>query len=201
MDRRSSLKLFALAPLPFVAGCQWTRNDVEHAHDRVAAARAAKETLPPFFTDHERATVDVLVDLILPADDRSGSATDLKVPEFMDFIIADQKRLQTPVRGGLAWLDTHTRRKVGKSFVEASDAERRGVLDEIAYPYDFDPSVAHGVAFFNLFRDLTASGFWSTKEGMEDVGYRGNQVVTNWTGAPQAEMDRLGLTFDDWPVA
>ena len=202
MDRRTSLKLALLAPPALAAGCTWTKNDVDSAHHRAGAAKAAGyPDRPVFFTDHEDATVRVLADLVLPADDRSPAATALGVPAFMDFMIDEQKHLQVPIRGGLAWLDVHTRRRTGKPFVEATDAERRRVLDEIAYPDDAAPEVAPGVAFFNRFRDLVASGFWTTKEGMADLGYVGNVAVARWEGPPPSEIDRLGLESAPWPTA
>lgn len=200
MDRRTSLKLLALSPLPIViGGCTLTGEDLEHAHEAAAVATAQGDGTRAFFTDPEFETVTVLADLIIPADDRSGSASDVGVPLFMDFIMRDFPTMQVPMRGGLAWLDAHTRRRVGRTFLEATDAERRSVLDEIAYKKeDVEPDLPHGVAFFNRFRDLTASGFWSSKEGMDDLQYLGNRVVPQWTGPPQEELDRLGLSFDAW---
>jgi len=196
MDRRESFKMIALAPL--MAGFTWTGRDVERAHEQTVAARAAGDFEPQFFTAHEYETVRLLVDLILPADERSGSATELGVPEFMDFMMTDRPDMQTPMRGGLAWLDAHTLRRFGHTFAAATEDERRRVLDEIAYPEEAAPELAHGVAFFNRFRNLTASGFWTTKEGMEDLQYMGNRFVTKWEGAPKAEVERLGLSFPDW---
>ncbi len=197
MDRRESLKMIALAPL--AAGFSWTPFDVEEVHRKAGAARTAGAAFEPqFFTAHEYKTVGVLADMILPADDHSGSATALGVPEFMDFMVGDRSWMQVPMRGGLAWLDTHSRRRFGKPFVEGSEAERRGVLDEIAYPDDVADELSHGAAFFNSFRDLTASGFWTTKEGMADLGYQGNTFVLKWEGAPEAEIARLGLEPAPW---
>lgn len=202
MDRRTSLKLFALAPLPLVAGCGLSTEEAAHVHRRVGAARTgAADTLPPFLNDHERETVRILVDLILPADERSGSASEAGVVEFIDFTAADRSYVQVPLRGGLAWLDVHTRRRHGRAFKDATDAQRRSVLDEIAYPDDVAPGLQHGASFFTFLRDLTASGYWSSREGMADLGYMGNTAVAQWTGAPQAEMDRLGLSFDAWETA
>ncbi len=203
MDRRTSLKLFAVAaPLTALAGCTWTKEDTDHAQHQARAARAAGyDGDRQFFTPHEFETAGILANLILPADSRSGSATDLHVPEFMDFMIADQAYLQVPIRGGLAWLDGHSRRRFNAPFKELKAEQQRGILDEIAYPESAEPGVQHGVAFFNRFRDLTASGFWSTKEGMADLQYIGNTANFDWKGAPPEEMQRLGLTFDGWEVA
>jgi hypothetical protein len=194
MDRRESIKLLAMAPFAF----QWTRLDAELASRKVSAARAAGRFQAQFFTDHEYETVRVLVDMIIPADDRSGSATDVGVPEFMDYIMMDRPPMQTPMRGGLAWLDTYCEEEFEANFMTCSDAQRRQVLDSIAYPDDADPELSHGVSFFNSFRDLTASGFWTTKEGMDDLGYMGNTFVGNWTGAPEEEIERLQLPRASW---
>ena len=158
----------------------------------------------------------VLVDLIIPKDERSGSATDAGVPEFMDFLMtdptdADRSRewRQTAMRGGLAWIDSICRRRFGHDFVACTEAERTALLDDIAYFKGHDEKtkrprcgsprascvhIHHGPSFFNSFRDLTASGFWSSKMGIEDLGYKGNTFVAEWTGgAPQEVLVRLGV--------
>ena len=196
MDRRESLKYLVLTPL--VVGFEWSRLDVEMAVGKAGAARAVGGFQPRFFSKHEHETVRVLVDLIFPADDRSGSATSVGVPEFMDFIMMDRPSMQTAMRGGLAWLDAYSMEHFEASFLECSDEARREVLDAIAYPGDADPALSHGVSFFSRFRDLTASGFWTTKEGMEDIGYVGNVFVHEWKGAPEEEMERLGLSKASW---
>ena len=195
MNRRESLKLVAAAPL--AAGFTWTPTDVAHAQDKQQALSTAEPFAAEFFTDHEYETVRVLVDLIIPADDRSGSATDAGVPEFMDFMMMDRPAMQNPMRGGLAWLDHQCRKRFTKPFVECDDAQRRELLDEIAWPDTARPEMSQGVAFFNSFRDLTASGFWSSKMGVDDLQYMGNTFVREWTGCPQEVLDRLGVSYDD----
>jgi len=162
----------------------------------------ARETLkrgapyePKVFTAHEWETVRMLVDLIIPKDARSGSATDAGVPEFMDFMLGDDRDLETPVRGGLAWLDHECDDRYGKTFVTASDAERGALLDDIAWPRKAKPEHAAGVAFFNSFRNLTASGFWSSKMGIEDLQYQGNRFVTEWQGCPPEALAKLGVRY------
>jgi hypothetical protein len=53
--------------------------------------------------------------------------------------------------------------------------------------------MSHGVAFFNRFRDLTAAGFWTSKMGIDDLGYMGNVSVPSWNGCPDDVLRRLGL--------
>lgn len=193
MKRRDLVELLALAPL--AAAFNWAPNDVARAVSRVRAAAQRPDL--QFFTPHEWDTVRVLVDLIIPADGRSGSATDALVPEFMDFIAAESTSMQTPLRGGLAWIDLECRRRLAKAFVEATDAERRSVLDDIAWPARAKPEHAHGAAFFTSFRDFTASGFFSSKIGVADVGYIGNTSVPEWRGCPPEALAKLGVRYED----
>jgi gluconate 2-dehydrogenase gamma chain len=155
---------------------------------------------PKFFTPEEYQTVRALVDLVIPRDGRSGSATDAGVPEFMDFMMADQDtspEARTAMRGGLAWTDAECRRRFGKRFVDCTQRERIALLDEIAWPARARPEMSHGVAFFNAFRDLTASGFWSSEMGVRDLRYEGNSFVPEWSGCPDAVLRKLDIQYDD----
>ena len=192
--------LKALAAAPAAAGFAWTEAEAQEAHHKAQAARktTAKPSAfkPKFFTPHEYATVLVLVDLIIPKDDRSGSATDAGVPEFMDFMMVDQPARQTAMRGGLAWIDRECIQRYDKPFLDCSATERTAVLDDISWPQKAKPGMSHGVAFFTSFRDLTASGFWTTKMGMADLQYMGNVFVPEWKGCPDAAMKKLGVSAE-----
>jgi gluconate 2-dehydrogenase gamma chain len=196
ISRRAALELFAAGPAAAVL--VWTPAEARQAHDhadaaQAQAARQAAPFKPKFFTAHEYATVGVLVDLIIPRDDRSGSATEAGVPAFMDFMMTDQPRRQIAMRGGLAMIDRLALDRVGKRFVSAADGERRLLLDEIAYTSNPDRGLSQAIAFFSSFRDLTASGFWSTKMGVADLQYQGNVFVSEWTGCPDAALKKLGV--------
>ncbi|MFQ5788878.1 MAG: gluconate 2-dehydrogenase subunit 3 family protein [Acidobacteriota bacterium] len=197
MKRRQVLKLFASAPM--AAAFAWTASEAARAHQRAHSARArAVQTgaafEPGFFTPHEYETVRVLVDCIIPRDERSGSATDAGVPEFMDFMMLDQPEGQMAMRGGLAWLDVTCQKRFNRAFLDCTDTERRAGLDEIAWPARARPEMSQGVAFFNSFRDLTATGFWTTKMGIEDLHYLGNEYVPEWTGCPEEASKKLGVS-------
>ncbi len=190
MNRRTLLQLVAAAPM--AAAFTWTAEEAVHAS---AQARAAAAPFTPvFFTAHEYETVKILVDLIIPKDERSGSATDAGVPEFMDFILNEQANRQNAMRGGLAWLNLECHRRYDRDFVTCSDAQRRAVLDDIAWPRRVKPEVSPGIPFFNSFRDLTASGFFTSRMGIDDLGYQGNTVVPEWKGCPDEVLKKLGLT-------
>jgi gluconate 2-dehydrogenase gamma chain len=195
--RRSILQLLAAAPA--AAGFVWTDVEAQQAHEHAQSAQTtAKATgspfKPKFFTAHEYATVRMLVDLIIPKDDRSGSATEAAVPEFMDFIMGDEPTRQLAMRGGLAWLDRECVTRFDTTFVTSTAAQRKEVLDAIAWPQKASPELSHGVAFFNSFRDLTASGFWSSKMGVADLQYMGNVMVPEWKGCPDEALTKLGVT-------
>ena len=198
-NRRTILRSLAAAPL--AAGFVWTEAEAHEAHQQAKAAdAAARKTATPFrpkfFTRHEYATVTVLVDLIIPKDDRSGSATDAAVPQFMDFMMTDQPARQTAMRGGLAWLDRECVSRFDKDVLTCTPAQRTEVLDDISWPGKAKPEHAHGVAFFNSFRDLTASGFFTSKMGIADLQYMGNRYVPEWTGCPAEVLKKLGLGGD-----
>jgi hypothetical protein len=190
------LKLLGAAPA--AAGFAWTEAEAQQAHHQAQAARqttrrTAAAFKPKFFTPHEYATVRLLVDLIIPKDERSGSATDAGVPEFMDFMMNDQPARQTAMRGGLAWIDVECLKRHDRTFLACTAEQRTGLLDDISWPQKATPELSHGVAFFNSFRDLTASGFWTTKMGMDDLQYMGNTFVAEWKGCPDEAMKKLGV--------
>ncbi|HKW41208.1 MAG TPA: gluconate 2-dehydrogenase subunit 3 family protein [Gemmatimonadales bacterium] len=194
MSRRDALR--ALAAVPTAAALSLAPEAVREAaaQAREALARSARYE-PKHFTAHEWDTVRLLVDLIIPKDERSGSATDAGVPEFMDFMLGDDRDLETPIRGGLAWLDHECDDRYGKTFLTASEAERTAVLDDIAWPKRAKPEHAAGVAFFNSFRDLTASGFFSSRMGVQDLRYIGNTFVAEWKGCPPEALAKLGVSY------
>ena len=154
---------------------------------------------PKFFTQSEWRLVRVLVDYIIPRDDRSGSATDARVPEYMDFLLSDKEASEsskTSMRGGLGWMNNEARRRFGTTFVGASDAQRRAILDDIAWPAKAPSTMSQGVAFFNRFRDMTASGFFSSQMGWRDLAYIGNVSRASWDGCPPAALQKLGVSYD-----
>jgi hypothetical protein len=196
VNRRSVLKILSAAPV--AASFALTDAEAQQAHTHAQAAlQTAQKTgaayAPKFFTASEYQTVRVLSDLIIPKDERSGGAIDAGVPEFMDFTMIDQPARQVAMRGGLAWLDVESQRRFDKPFAGASDSQRRAILDDISTYGELKPGLTHGQAFFRNFRDLTASGFWTTKMGMTDLGYMGNTVVPKWEGCPPEQLKKLGL--------
>lgn len=194
-SRRDALKVLLAAPAATFA---WTDAEAAQAAASAQAARiaTAKPFVPKFFTAAEFKLVSVLADIVIPKDERSGSGTEAGVPEFMDFMMIDQPARQVAMRGGLAWLDLECQHRFDKTFLNCADAERTAVLDDIAWPAKAKPEFAHGVAFFNNFRDLTASGFWTTRMGIDDLQYTGNRSVARWNGCPPEALKKLGVSYE-----
>ena len=187
LSRREMLGLLGVALAAGAAGCR-------PETIRKAAQRATPYT-PTFFTPGEFATVTVLADLTLPADKRGPSASEAGVPEFMDFVMMEEMDNRERMRTGLAWLDTESGSRFGKPFVAASTRQQKKILDDIAWPKQAKPEFAEAATFFNAFRNLTATGYWSSKVGVEDLQYIGNTVVPEWTGCPEPQLKKLGVSY------
>ena len=211
MDRRKSLKLIATGALAtgvVAAGCgtedkkkktevaaeptfNLDRNADELKHEKELLAE------PKFFTDHEMATIAILADIIIPADEISGSATDAKVPDFIEFIVKDMPEHQIPMRGGLRWLDIQCLKKYDKPFSDCSQQQQMEMIDEIAYPQrKIKTGMSQGVEFFNLMRNLTATGFFTSQMGVKDLGYAGN-TPNQWNGVPDDVLKQYGISYTD----
>jgi hypothetical protein len=238
VPRRVALKVIGAVPMAVAAGAVEAAPPAAKPATAAAAAKKAAAKAK-FFTDHEWKTAGTLADMIIPRDAKSGSATEAGVVEFMDeWVDYWGERIQAQMRGGLMWLDAETTRRFDQRFVECTNAQRRQVLDTIAYPprelatpvagqltqqrpegaasttYPQGPppqkppegapppqsaapesgtSDSQGIAFFTLFRDLTASGFYTSEIGIKDLGYMGNQPY-DWKGCPPEVLAKLGLT-------
>jgi gluconate 2-dehydrogenase gamma chain len=197
ISRRDAVQL--LATLPVAAFLNWPAAEQEKARRFVDnALRSAAEGTPfapRFFTPAEFRTARVLADMIIPRDERSGNASDAGVPEFMDFTMMDRPNYQKWMRPGLAWIDAQSNTRFGKPFADATESQRSTILNDIAWPARAPASMADGVSFFNRFRDLTATGFWSSQIGVKDLKYEGNLFAPDWNGCPPAALKKLGVTY------
>jgi hypothetical protein len=207
MDRREHLKLLLTgsigagllsaaactpdekAELDALAGGGYGRTPEE-------ARRDADLKADTFYTPHEMATIAILVDIIIPRDEVSGSATDAGVPGFIEFITKDMPSYKIPMRGGLMWLDIESRARFGSDFVAATAAQRMELVDDIAWPETAAPAMMPGVRFFNRIRGLAATGFYTTRMGFDDLGYKGN-TPNEWDGVPPEVLAKHGLSYDN----
>jgi gluconate 2-dehydrogenase gamma chain len=212
MDRRKSIKALVVGTVSTGALLDACKNKKEGtpATPREAVKeepginRTAEEkvhedelkNMPKFFTDAEMATITVLGDIIIPKDEVSGSASDAKVPEFIGFIVKDMPEHQVPMRGGLRWLDLQCINRYGKAFTDCTQQQQMEMVNMIAYPKKAKPEMKQGVSFFNLMRNLTATGFYTSEIGLKDVGYMGN-VPNKWNGVPDDVLKQYGYAYTE----
>ncbi len=210
MDRRKYLKTLAVTTLSagvLAEACapetKTESKPVTDTNPLAGPARTPEElahfnkiSATRFFTEPEMKTITVLTDIIIPKDNISGGAVEAGVPEFIEFVAKDMPKHQIPLKGGLRWIDLHSARRFGKAFADLNGAQQISIVDEIAFPEKAKPEVQAGVTFFNLMRDLTATGFFTSKIGIKDLGYAGNQP-TQWDGVPQEVLDQYGLKYDE----
>ena len=213
MDRRKSIKTLVIGGISIGAiaeACKLHENSPVLPADKgkesiVAGINRMKEELayekmidsePAFFTPEEMTTITMLGDIIIPRDEVSGSASDAKVPEFIEYIVKDMTEHQTPMRGGLRWLDLQCLKRYGKAFKDSDHKQQMEMIDEIAWPKKAKPEMMQGVAFFNLMRNLTATGFYTSEIGVKDIGYIGN-VPNQWNGVPDDVLKQYDLAYTE----
>ncbi len=197
IKRRDLLKVMTAVPAALVTISPVTEGSAHAAPSSSAgeaAAQAAGVYRRKVLDEHEWKTVRALSDFIIPADERSGSATAAGVPEFIDdWLDFRGGELLDKIRGGLTWLDVECNRQFSHDFVDCSPEQQKKILDRIAYPKKAAPEDAAGVAFFNAMRNLVVSGFFSSEMGVKDLPYLGNQMVSEWKGCPPEVLLKLGL--------
>jgi hypothetical protein len=211
MDRRKSLKVMVLGTVSsgvLLDACK--TDDKRNAtatkvtkkggkHDGLMKEEVAeldRINSETFFTPHEMKTITILGDIIIPKDDVSGSASDAGVPDFIEFIVKDKPEHQVPMRGGLRWLDMQCLKRYENPFESCSSQQQMEMVDEIAWPKKAKPDMKQGVQFFNLMRNLTATGFYTSEIGGKDVGYVGN-TPNQWNGVPDDVLKQYNLAYTE----
>jgi gluconate 2-dehydrogenase gamma chain len=212
MDRRDSIKALVIGSVSAGALLEACKEPVEKnkSGDAAVASKAdanddrMAEEIPynkslqdeKFFTAQEFGTITLLADIIIPKDEVSGSASDAKVADFIEFIVKDMPQHQTPMRGGLRWLDLQCLNRYGKPFKDCSQQQQIEMVDNIAYPKKAKPEFKQGVSFFNLMRNLTVTGFYTTKIGYDDVGFVGNRP-NQWNGVPSDVLKQYNMAYTE----
>jgi len=152
---------------------------------------------PLTMTDAQRRTAAALCATIIPAEGSVPNAADLGVHDFIDEWISspypDQRNDRDTVLKGLDWINTETQRRFARDFADLDHAQATAICDDLCHAPDAKPEHAEGAKFFAKFRDLTASGFFTTPEGMKDIGYVGNTPLSEFKGPPREVLEKLGL--------
>ena len=213
MDRRKSIKALVVGTVSAGVVLEACKDGDKKAPEAKSAAAGADKnftldrqpieqerykelTSKTFFTENEMATITILGDIIIPKDEVSGSASEAGVPEFIEFIVKDMPHYQTPMRGGLRWLDMQCLNRYEKAFKDCSNQQQMEMVNEIAWPNKAKPEMAPGVSFFNQMRNLTATGFYTSEMGGKDLGYIGNRP-NQWNGVPDDVLKQYNLAYSE----
>jgi hypothetical protein len=178
-----------IPPPPVISGTIGGRTAEENLRDQKLMA-------DHFFTEEEKKKMTVLVDIVMPKDSESPAASEVGTVDFIDFMMIDQPSNQTPMRGGLMWLDYEADERFGKTFLDLSQVETMEIIDDVAWPDTAKPEFEGGVKWFNLVRNFAATGFFSTEAGWKYMDYRGNKANV-WDGVPQEVMAKHGVSLPE----
>lgn len=213
--RRDALRQIAAALTAAGTAMQLDAQAAQHVHSAAAAEKKSGKYTPKLFSEHEWATITRLSELVVPADDRSGSAVDAGAPAFIDLLCSQNAELAAIFTGGISWTDAEMRRRVEKDFVAAAETEQTALLDAIVAAertgkdqraeellfarapqyrnfssYTVHPSshLAPGVRFFEWARMLIVDAYYTSPIGIKDVNYVGNEAVSKYE-VPQEAID------------
>jgi len=170
----------------------------QHVHNAVNDVKKTAQGpyKPKCFTAPEYKTLQKLADMIVPADEKSKGALDAGAPEFIDFLSSQCRELAEIYTGGFAWLDHEMTKRYGASFVAAAPEQQTAMLDLIAYRKNDSPELGPGIRFFTWVRNMTADAFYTSRIGMDDLGFMGNGAMSEFSvpvSAIEYAVKRSGL--------
>ena len=189
VDRRTAIKgvavgMGAVSSLPILNNLASAQAHQHHAAPKVAETVAKA---PGFFNKQQYATITELASLIIPTDETPG-AREAKVNEYIDLIVGESPfDLQKVFLDGLAWLDKASKDRHKKNFVNLSNSQQVGLLTEISKIKNPAPNEATQAKFFKAIKDMTIDGFYTSKIGIEELGYVGNTVLDEFPGCTHPE--------------
>jgi len=195
MDRREALSALSVGAMAAygVGGTTWDR------YQAFVAGRKGQPAAYRFFTAVELPLITMLADMVIPRDDKSGSATDAGSIEYMDFVLSEgTDRTQMQWHEGLTWFNDECQRRFQNRFTDCTEDQRAALLNDIAWPARASAAMAQPAQFFNRVRDLVCHAFFSSRMGYEDLGYIGNVFNPDWTGAPPEAAAQLGVSYAEW---
>jgi len=170
----------------------------QHVHNAVNDVKktASGPYKPKGFTASEYKTLQKLCDMIVPADERSQGALAAGAPEFIDFLSSQSTELAEIYTGGFAWLDHEMKKRYEATFVASAPEQQTAMLDLIAYRKNDSPELGPGIQFFTWVRNMTVDAFYTSKIGMDDLGFMGNGAMSEFSvpvAAIEYAVKRSGL--------
>jgi gluconate 2-dehydrogenase subunit 3-like protein len=202
MERREILRYIGIASVAatFPGFHQWAFACAHHPESAATTPSTSGSYKPLFFSSQHYQMVEHLADMIIPEDDTPG-AKKAGVAEFIDFMVANRVPVSSSreVRStddaievgleaqrrfiaGLGWMNARSRSEFGREFLDCTTEQQNSLLEELAFKAKFKPATESGRSFFQLMRDYTVVGYYTTKIGLESLGYPGLRRV--WPKMP-----------------
>lgn len=144
--------------------------------------------------------VEHLAEMIIPEDETPG-AKKAGVAEFIDFMVANRvavsaardfrstadaiaagNEAQEKFVSGLGWMNARSYSEFGHNFMDCTAGQQNSLVEELAYKAKFKATTEGGREFFRIMRDYTVVGYYTTKIGLESIGYPGLKTV--WPKLP-----------------
>lgn len=185
-DRRAVLEMLAKAAIASQFGgfSRWVFA-AEHQHKINTPVQPRPANYQPrFFTTVEYQTLEVLTEMIIPADESPG-AKDAGVSEFIDFMAAHgEEEIQKPIRDGLGRLDAKAKATHGDVFMKLAPDQQTEILKKVAYGKQAESEGAEGQKFFRLIRRYTVMGYYTSRIGLEELDYPGLKLYSHSPACP-----------------
>ena len=180
-SRRAMLRSLAVTALAGALTEEASAQVHQHvAEEKKAAAGGVYK--PKLLNTHEFETLAVLSDIIIPGARKAGAA------EFIDLLASNNAEFAYPFTGGLLWLDNEFGRRFQTTFLKATEAQRKEVLDVIAYKKNMSPALGPGIEFFDLARRMSSDAYFTSREGTKEIGFMGNGAIPEFK-VPQEVID------------
>jgi gluconate 2-dehydrogenase gamma chain len=190
VSRRDLLRVIGASLALGAAGAEvLSAQDAAHLHQMAAGEKAKGDYKPKCFNAREYATLRRLAELIVPPEEHSKGALEAGAPEFIDLLASSNAELAAIYTGGMAWLDDQMQHRYHAIFTAAKPVEQTAMLDLIAYRKNeaAHPELGPGIHFFIWVRNMVVDAYYTSKAGMDDLGFQGNGAMASFS-VPEASL-------------
>ena len=150
------------------------------AFERIQAGNAAP--LPKVLPAASFHTLEVLVEAIIPTDERSPGAKEARVADYIDLLLSESDpEVALRWMGGLAALDHNAMARFGAAFASLDAAQLDAILADISRN-ERDPTTPLE-EFFVMSKQAAIRGYYSSEIGIHrELRYKGNQFLQEFVG-------------------
>jgi hypothetical protein len=85
-------------------------------------------------------------------------------------------------REGIAWIEAYSRRWHGGSFISRGEARQISIVQIISDERQDRGTENAGTRFFTYLKERVIDGFYTSKAGLQELGYRGNAFYASPPG-------------------